>query len=318
MGKDIILAGRTIKRGEKFQDFITIPGTEYRTPVTVINGEGEGKTVLISAGVHGGEYPGVASASVVSSQLEPSGVRGAVIFFNCLNYSGMMSMVDAHVPEDDKNINRAFPGSADGSVTERIKYWVANEVRPQVDFILDLHSGGQFETLSDLIFFPTACGEQMRELTLDISRHMDVNYLVASTARDGLYSYSCHQGTPGIILERSGHGECSKKSIEQGINDINNLLIYFGITEGSFIPVEREQKIFERTNYLTSDEAGFWYPEVQIDEDIDKGQKLGTIKDVFGNMLREYHAEFDATVIYMQGGLIAQKGKTNLVSYSER
>ena len=58
MGKDIILAGRTIKRGEKIQDFITIPGTEYRTPVTVINGKGEGKTVLISAGVHGGEYPG--------------------------------------------------------------------------------------------------------------------------------------------------------------------------------------------------------------------------------------------------------------------
>jgi hypothetical protein len=318
MGKDIRIADRTVKAGEKFQGFITVPGTSYKTPVTVINGREEGSTVLVSAGVHGGEYPGVASASEMSGELQPEDLHGAVIFLNCLNYSGMMQMVDAHVPEDDKNINRAFPGTPDGTVTDRIRYWVATEIRPQVDFIMDLHSGGQFESLSDLIFFPTACGREMRELTLDVSSHMDVNYLVASTASDGLYSYSCHQGTPGIILERSGHGECSRKSIDQGNRDIWNLLVYFGVIEGEFHPITAKQKIFERTIYLTSDEEGFWYPDVHIDEDIEKGQRLGVIRDVFGNVLKEYHAQFDATVIYMQGGLIAQKGRTNLVSYSER
>ena len=39
MGKIIRLAGIEVMPGEKFQDFITIHGTDYRTPVTIVNGK---------------------------------------------------------------------------------------------------------------------------------------------------------------------------------------------------------------------------------------------------------------------------------------
>ena len=318
MKKEIKIAGITIGAGETFRGFITVPNTGYRTPVTVINGRKEGRTLLISAGVHGGEYPGVASVSKVQGELRTEDISGAVIILNCLNYSGMMSMIDAHVPEDDKNINRDFPGCPDGTVTDRIKWWIATEIRPQVDFILDLHSGGQFEYLSDLIFYPAGCGEEMKEYVLSAAYQMDVKYLVASRASDGLYSWSAHQRTPGMILERSGHGECSREDIEKGIRDIYNLLIHLGIREGELYPTERKKRNFEETVYLEADISGFWYPDVYIDEEIVKGQRLGIIKDVFGNTLKEYHAVSDGTVLYMNGGLIAEKGRTNLIAYGKR
>ena len=55
MGNTIKLCGMQIQPGEKFQGFVTVPGTEYQTPVTVVNGKLPGKTLYFSAGIHCGE-----------------------------------------------------------------------------------------------------------------------------------------------------------------------------------------------------------------------------------------------------------------------
>ncbi len=315
MGKIIRLAGIEVMPGEKFQDFITVPGTEYKTPVTIVNGKQDGRTIYISTGVHGGEYPGVAVVSEVSSKLSPEEVSGAVIFTNCLNYSGMTGMYDAVVPEDGENINRKFPGSPEGTVTDRIRDFIVREIYPQVEFIADLHSGGAYESLSSCVFFPAACGQEMRELVLDVCKHIDIPYLVASTASDGLYSYGCHHGVPGMILERGGHGECDPFHVEGYKRDLKNILIYFGLLNGEYEPVSAKKTVFEHASYIGTDVTGFWYPEIELDTEFKKGDRLGLIKDIFGNTLKEFIAEHDGKVLYYNGALVAIENWTNIVAY---
>ena len=50
------------KPGEKVSGFVHIIGAEFGIPVTLICGEKEGETVLISGGVHNAEYVGIQAA----------------------------------------------------------------------------------------------------------------------------------------------------------------------------------------------------------------------------------------------------------------
>ena len=68
MGKIIYICGKQIQQGETFQGMVEVPGTQYQTPVTVINGNRPGKTLYISSGIHGGEYPGVAAVARMAVQ----------------------------------------------------------------------------------------------------------------------------------------------------------------------------------------------------------------------------------------------------------
>lgn len=63
MGKTIDICGHQVREGEIYQEMVLVPGTAYQTPVTVMNGAKPGKTLYISAGIHGGEYPGVAAVA---------------------------------------------------------------------------------------------------------------------------------------------------------------------------------------------------------------------------------------------------------------
>ena len=50
------IAGHEIKIGEKKQVYVQVMDSEEYMPVTFINGTRDGKTVLVTSGIHGGEY----------------------------------------------------------------------------------------------------------------------------------------------------------------------------------------------------------------------------------------------------------------------
>ena len=57
------IAGQSIRPGERLETYIAVEGTKEVMPVTFINGKGEGKTVLLTSGIHGGEYEGIRAAT---------------------------------------------------------------------------------------------------------------------------------------------------------------------------------------------------------------------------------------------------------------
>src|SRR2546423_530756 len=48
-------------------------------PVALVNGERPGPRVVITAGVHGGEFTGVDAATTLAEQLIPQEIRGQVV-----------------------------------------------------------------------------------------------------------------------------------------------------------------------------------------------------------------------------------------------
>ncbi len=54
-------------------------------------------------------------------------------------------------PIDEGNLNRSFPGDADGTITQQIAYFIEHPLLPGFDYSFDFHSGG-----SSLTYIPSA------------------------------------------------------------------------------------------------------------------------------------------------------------------
>lgn len=303
------ICGVDITPGEKKQVILepNVPG--YEMPATIICGSEPGKTIIITAGIHRGEYPGVAAVIRIAAAIDPAKVRGRILLVHYVNTSELW---EASADKADWNLNANFPGNPDGDIGDKIADYFVRKVYPQADFIIDLHSGGQMEPLTACLFFPEYAG--VREVSMAAACATDIPYLIASTADRGLYSYGASKGIPALLLERGHSGACSEEWICEYERDICLLLDHFGMYAFDNKGHVCKKTIYNKSIYLTAEEKGLWYPAVKEGMKVERGQVLGCIKDYFGNLISEYCAKEDGTVFYYTSAL-AVKPRSPLVAY---
>ena len=324
------ICGETLHPGEKKQTVLRVPmdglyhsgnvsgepNGDYEIPATLICGVRPGKTVLISASIHSGEYVGIPAVIRVARKLEADRLSGRVIMLHCVNTSGVLNHHYRTVPEDGFNLNSGYPGRADGTVGERIAAWFVREIFPQTDFMLDLHGGSPEESMTPLVFYPHA--EKVRAGALAAAKAMNVAYLLESFAVRGQYSYAATaMDIPGLLLERGSGAFCTEPEIRADRDDIRLLLDHLGVypAEPGTYDADLLRTVCRSTVYLEAEESGLWYPAVDRGADVKKGQLLGRVEDFFGSVLREYHAVADGRVMYFTCGLAVERGDA-LAAYS--
>ncbi len=140
-------------RGEKARGWLPVPGTAIKLPLTVICGAQPGKTLLVTAGVHGGEYPGIESAIQLARSLDPADLSGNVIVAPIVSPTAFQARLQYRVPEDGQNLNRQFPGKAHGTTSQRIAACVMSELAAHADTWVDLHGGDIHEELEPFTIY---------------------------------------------------------------------------------------------------------------------------------------------------------------------
>jgi N-alpha-acetyl-L-2,4-diaminobutyrate deacetylase len=141
--------------------FVMIPHSPHddawgvtRIPIATIT-NGKGPTVLLEGGNHGDEYEGPIAICELMRELDPGKIQGRLILMPAVNVHAVTSGTRTS-PVDGLNFNRAFPGDAYGSITQQISNFVAREIFPRCDALLDLHSGGSsLDILPSAIVEPT-------------------------------------------------------------------------------------------------------------------------------------------------------------------
>ena len=61
--------------------------------------------------------------------------------------------------------------------------------------------------------------------------------------------------------------------------------------------------------------SGLWYPEVEVEQNITKGQVIGEIRDYHGNLLEICRADHSGQIMYMTRTLWVDKA-TEVVMYA--
>lgn len=298
MNKEINICGLKAKCGEKVQGFVKILDSETKMPVTIINGEKTGKTILLTAGIHGAEYPCIKTAIELAKEIKPSEVSGTIIIVHPVNTQGFIGRSAAIVPEDNKNINRVFPGNINGTISDKIAYVITNEFQSIADFYVDMHGGDLHESLYSYVYYPGIGEEEVIEESKKIAEKVNVPYMVRSSARTGAYNSAAILGTPSILIERGGCGLCTREDVDAYKKDLYVILKTLEVLQNSNDTIKKTPFEINEVKYIDSEHDGCLDMFVSSGDKIKKGQKLYEITDFFGNVIAEHNAEFDGVVLY--------------------
>ena len=295
-------------RNEKQQGYINVSGTDIEIPITIICGKKEGKTVLITGGVHCAEYVGIETAIELSREINPEDISGNIIILPLINRSGFENRTMSVVYEDGKNLNRVFPGNEQGSVSEKIAYFMEKELFKISDYYIDLHCGDGYEELTPYVYFQGVASEEVSSKSRQMAMSINSKYVVASKSNSGgAYNYAGSIGLPGILIERGYMGKWTKDEVEEYKIDVRNVLKELKVLAGEKVDRNNHTKLITNVIYENSMYTGCWYANYKVGDVISKGDELGTIKDYFGNVLHTCIAKLDGIILYQVGSLSVLK-----------
>jgi len=212
------------------------------------------------------------------------------------------------IPLDGVNLNRIFPGNADGSASEQIAAWLTENVVAHADYFIDLHGGDLIEALVPFTIFPEAGNASVDEASLELAKVFGIKYLVRKVGDSGsTFSAVAGGGTPAILVESGGQGIWPRKDVQLLIDGIKRVMRQYDMLGGGK-PEKVETIILQHFIWLRSDHDGFWYPGIEVGDDVKKDQVIGKITDVWGNTLQTVQATETGRVLFLVSSLAINNG----------
>ena len=284
----------SVEPGNVWTGYLELGQGEFRLPAAVLHGTRPGKTMLITAGVHGGEYVGIQAAIELSQKLKIQKVAGTIIIVKVINVPAFERRNGSMGLTDGKNLNREFPGNPKGTEMERLAWAVSHELQPAADYYIDLHSGDDYEQLTSYVYYAGMADEKTVSQSRRMAEQVDVPYMVRSNvASGGAYNYAASQGIPSILIERGGMGAWTSEEVRSTRRDVRNILCHLGIYQGkkdyrTYYPLDVTDIC-----YQDASRDGLWYPFKKPGDMIREGEILGEVRDYEGGLLELSVAEYD-------------------------
>ncbi len=310
MKESVTFGGITAAPGTVARGWTKVLDTDYRLPVTVINGAKEGKTVLVTSAIHGCEYPSIEAAFRLAETTDPADISGQLVIINPVNVDAFIERRPYVVVQDGKNLNRLFPPVKDGTLGDKIAWVLTEEFIKRADFHLDMHGGDIPETQTSYVYYP---GISEDKETLRICEEaadyiLHATYRIRSHATNHAYTHSAVLSVPSLELELGENGSWTAAEVDKYMENIYNLLKYLQVYPGTPVKRETPARQITKGTYIDADFSGRWYPAIGSRDSLKQGQKIGEIRDLFGNVLKTYYAEYDAEVLMVVTSLAIKEG----------
>lgn len=307
----------SVEPGNVWTGYLELGQGEFRLPAAVLHGTRPGKTMLITAGVHGGEYVGIQAAIELPQKLKIQKVAGTIIIVKVINVPAFERRNGSMGLTDGKNLNREFPGNPKGTEMERLAWAVSHELQPAADYYIDLHSGDDYEQLTSYVYYAGMADEKTVSQSRRMAEQVDVPYMVRSNvASGGAYNYAASQGIPSILIERGGMGAWTSEEVRSTRRDVRNILCHLGIYQGkkdyrTYYPLDVTDIC-----YQDASRDGLWYPFKKPGDMIREGEILGEVRDYEGGLLELSVAEYDGVILY-QTGTLQVLGDGPMIAYGK-
>jgi len=250
--------------------------TKIYLNVNVFRSKAAGPSVLLMAGVHGDEINGVEIIRRTLALRWFEGLlRGSVVVVPLVNVEGFNSF--RREVMDGKDVNRSFPGSANGSMASRLAHIFSKHILPVIDFGVDFHTGGNNNyNYPQIRYSPTDA--KSKELATSFGSH----FVVASKhISKSLRKSAFDHGKSIVVFEGGENQRFDQLSIEHGLAGIRRVMHANGMLPDAdtlahpCIPIEK-------TDWIRAERPGIFRWLKQSGEQIKPGETLGVINDPYG------------------------------------
>ena len=287
-----------------YLDVAPLPkGDTLRLAVLVARGQAEGPTLLVLGGVHGDEYEGPHAVRTVFRALTTDQLRGTFIGVPVTNVPAFEAGTRSS-PLDGLNLARVFPGSRTGTTTERIAHQVGNHLIGRCNLLIDLHSSGTHAAMPTLVGYyahDSEVGRRSRAAAFTFGSPVVWGH--SSLAPGRTVSEATARGIPWLYTECPGGGWLHQDTAALYARGVTNVMRQLGMLLG--------EPEYEPPHYhlhgsgriedaLAVRSSGFLLPAVQPLDRVRRGDLLGQVLGLAGEVQEELRATTDGVLIFVR------------------
>jgi uncharacterized protein len=273
-------------------------GRALEIPVIVINGAQDGPCVWVDAVIHGDEPEGTLCCHMLDKDLDPTTMRGSVVLVPVLNVPAFEAAQRGN-PLDtfSYDLNRIYPGKADGYLTERLAHTHSQWLRDVATYEISIHSGGAHSYLSETIFATTD------DAAIELAKAMGEGWgliLKSFLPKGSPPAVMFEAGKQGITVELGGRPATSPMEFNRVgrvlAAGVMNVLKHYKIVDGE--PSYANKWLTGVQHAMLAPVSGMFLPDPMIEcqKPMKQGDLIARIVDVYGDELAVLNAPTDGMI----------------------
>jgi len=300
-GGEFIIGGESVAAGERrVVDIAVAPMytlNDLSISVKVLRGKKPGPVLFVSAAIHGDEILGVEIIRRLLQHKALNSLHGTLLAIPIVNVYGFANH-QRYLP-DGRDLNRCFPGSANGSLAGRVAKTFVDEIVSNSTHGIDLHTGARHRSN-----YPQIRADLSDPTTLAMTEAFSVPLVLDAKIRDGsLRACAGDLGVPVILYEAGEALRFEEMHVRAGVKGVLSVMRSIGMLRKSSRPAKTpEMTISKQTSWVRAPESGILRIVVPLGAKVVKGQVLAILSDPLGLSEAEILAPFSGMVI----------GRTNL------
>lgn len=278
----------------RFQVSETYVSDPIRLPITVMNGEESGPTVFLSAAVHGDELNGIEVINQVIEEFDHTDIHGTLVCLHVVNVPGFNAQ-ERTVPLDGDDLNRSFPGSDEGTATQRIAHSIYTNFVEPCDFGIDLHTSTRGRT--NLIHARGNLDDP------DVSRlaHAFATHVIidGTGPADSLRRAASEDDTPTIVVEMGEANRLQREIIDTALEGVRSVFAEVGLCPDGTVrwPGWRTVVGTGEKEWVRADAGGVVDMHAEDGEIVHEGEPLCSIRNPFDRTLTRVEAPFTGVLV---------------------
>jgi predicted deacylase len=323
---DLTVGTAAARSGQKANGVIRVAAgsdAAAEIPVTVIAGAKAGPTLALVSGAHGTEYASILAMHKLVQAVDAASLSGAVIVLPLLNVAAFSKMVPHLNPVDGKNLNRLYPGKADGTQSDRISLAITKQVLEKCDYLIDYHGGDLDENLRRYAYWADTGNERLDATTRGMVLAFGLDHIIIQRARTApapgapvtVTRQAQMMGKPAIAVEAGHAGTTEAEDLDVLARGTLNVMRHLKMLPGD-PPSPAPAVWMANPTVVTSDYDGVFYPLVAPEAYVQKGQRVGYVTDYYGGKLADFLSPTSGVVIYVRAVPSLKKGD-NVVDIGE-
>ena len=279
---DLIILGKSIALGESKEVNFDVANLHTSTPVNIPiiieRSKKPGPTILFTAGIHGDEVNGVEIVRQLIAKSINKPKCGTIMCMPVINVFGFINL-KREFP-DGRDLNRVFPGSKSGSLAGRVAHKLIHEIIPNVDLIVDFHTGG-----SDRFNAPQLRYSKENKELNDLAKIFGAPFVLYSSNLSKSFRTTCYKlGKPLLLFEGGKSFHIDDAVTNSGVNGSKRLLKHLGMLKSTFKSSQpkKETVFINESRWQRAKYSGMFKASILIGSFVEKEAVLGNITDPYG------------------------------------
>lgn len=280
---------------------VSISGLALPTPVLVINGAKPGPTLCITGAIHGDELNGIEVVRRVMYDISPDDLNGTLIGIPIVNLQGFQR--GSRYLSDRRDLNRYFPGEANGSLASRIANSLFTEVISHCNYLIDIHTGSLRRTN-----LPQIRANMSNPNIAKFVQGFDKIAVVHHSGNPGMLRTAANNaGIISVTMELGESLRIQENQIVAGTHSVNSLLDKFEMYPRVFIWGEPKPAYYQST-WIRVESGGILFNKMGLGENVSVGDILGIVTDPITNQSTDLASPIKGHIIGMAVNQVVMPG----------